>query len=99
MSAGEARTQEMRDREIRTKVKEVISQVAGLDLARIPDDATFEALELDSLSLLEIGIDVDEAFQLGVAEERLGELASISDTVALVLECLDARPVLHAEVA
>ena len=99
MSAGEARPQEMHAREIRAKVKEVIAYVTGLDLSGIPDDATFEDLDLDSLSLLEIGIDVDEAFQLGVAEERLGELTSISDTVSLVLECLDARPMLHVEVA
>ena len=57
------------------------------DAEAIADDATFlEDLGLDSLSLLEIGVDVDYEFQLGVPEERLYALRSIPETVALVLE-------------
>lgn len=85
--------------EIRTKIKEIIASVTGVGAAQIRDAATFEELQLDSLSLLEIGVDVDYAFQLGVPEERLGELRGVDDTVALVVECLAGRPALRAEVA
>ena len=72
---------------IRAKIKEIIAQVASLDPEEIADNASFvEDLQLDSLSLLEIGVDVDFAFKLGVPEERLQELRTVQDSVNLVLE-------------
>ena len=53
-------------------------------------------LDLDSLSLLEIGVDVDYEFQLGLPEERMRGLDSVNDTLALVEERLRER---QAEVA
>ncbi len=77
---------------IRAKIKEIIGNVTGLDPTEIGDSAAFvEDLNLDSLSLLEIGVDVDYEFKLGVPEERLGELRTVQDSVDLVLETLDAR--------
>lgn len=75
---------------IRAKIKEIIAQVASLDPAEIADDASFiDDLQLDSLSLLEIGVDVDYAFKLGVPEEKLQELRTVQDSVNLVLEHMD----------
>lgn len=74
--------------EIRDRIKKVIANVTGLDPREIPDGASFiDELELDSLSMFEIGVDVDYEFQLGIAEERLGELRTVEDAVALVVEC------------
>jgi len=82
MSATNANTEE-----IRAKIKEIISTVAGIDPAEIADNASFiDDLQLDSLSLLEVGVDVDYEYKLGVAEERLQELRTVQDTVDLVLE-------------
>lgn len=82
--------------EIRAKIKEVISNVTNIDPEEIADDASFiDDLQLDSLSLLEIGVDVDYEFQLGVPEERLQELRTVQDAVNLVLEQINAK----AEVA
>ena len=78
--------------EIRTKIKEIISNVTNIDPEEIGDQASFvEDLQLDSLSLLEIGVDVDYEFKLGVPEERLGELRTVQDTVELVQQCLAER--------
>ena len=78
--------------EVRAKVKEIIASVTDIDPAEIGDNASFvEDLQLDSLSLLEIGVDVDYEFKLGVPEERLGELRTVQDSVDLVIECLNAR--------
>jgi acyl carrier protein len=75
----------MEVQEIRAKIKEIIADVANLDAAEIGDQATFiEALSLDSLSLLEIGVDVDYHFKLGVSDERLKEMRSVQDAVELV---------------
>jgi len=79
---------------ITLKIKEVIADVADLETTEIGDEAHFiDDLELDSLSLLEIGVDIDYEFKLGVSEERLAKLRSIPETVALVEEILNQRAV------
>lgn len=78
--------------QIRSKIKDVISNVTNIDPAEIGDRASFvDDLQLDSLSLLEIGVDVDYEFKLGVPEERLGELRTVQDAVELVQQCLAER--------
>jgi len=77
---------------ITQKIKEIIAEVADLDTSEIEDRAHFiDDLQLDSLSLLEIGVDVDYEFKLGAAEERLSKLRTIPETVLLVEEILGAR--------
>jgi len=79
--------------QIRHRIKEIIASVANLDPVSIGNEASFiDDLGLDSLSLLEIGVDVDYEFKLGVPEERLQGLRTVADTVALVEECLAGRP-------
>lgn len=88
--------------EIRAKIKEVIANVADLDPAEIGDDADLrQDLNLDSLSLLEIGVDVDYAFQLGIEdlEDRLANLRTLSEVVALVQQLRAERQPAAAEVA
>ena len=80
--------------EISDKIKEIISNVTNIDPQEIGDDASFvDELQLDSLSLLEISVDVDYEFKLGVPEERLAELSTVRDTVELVQQCLAERAV------
>ncbi|HWN43939.1 MAG TPA: acyl carrier protein [Thermoanaerobaculia bacterium] len=74
---------------IRAQIKDIIGRVTGLDPARIGDDATLrDELNIDSLSLLEIGVDVDLAFKLGLPDERYKEIDSVSAMVALVQQRL-----------
>ncbi len=71
--------------EIREKIKEIIANVAGLKREKIGDeDSLRDDLSLDSLSLLEIGVDVDYSFQLNLPDERYKELASLPQMVDLV---------------
>ena len=77
----------MSEQEISNKIKQIISNIAGLDTQRISDDASLrDDLKLDSLSLLEIGVDVDLAFQLNLPDERYKEIATLPQMVALVEE-------------
>ena len=88
--------------QIRAKIKEVIASVADLDPAGIADDADLrQDLNLDSLSLLEIGVDVDYAFQLGIEdlEDRLANLQTLGEVVALVERLRAERQPAAAEVA
>ena len=82
---------------IREKIKEIIAEVTSIDPQEIGDQDSFADLQLDSLSLLQIGVDVDSAFRLGVAEQRLEQLATVQDAVDLVVECLDGG--IRAQVA
>lgn len=91
----------METAQIRSKIKEIIAHVANLDVGEIADDADLrDGLDLDSLSLLEIGVDVDYAFQLGIEdlEDRLAEMRTLDQVVALV-ERLMADKQQCAEVA
>ncbi len=75
----------MNDTAIRVRIKEIIAKVAGLDGGRIPDAASLrEDLSLDSLSLLEIAVEVDYAFQLGLPDERYKDVAGVPEMVELV---------------
>lgn len=83
--------------EIASRVKQIISNVTNIPPGEVSDSASFTRdLDLDSLSLLEIGVDVDYEFQLGLPEESMRGLDSVNDTVELVLERLRER---RAEVA
>jgi len=71
--------------EIRTRIKQIIANIAGLNPTRIADDSTLrDDLKLDSLSLLEIGVDVDLAFKLELPDERYKEIDTLPAMVALV---------------
>lgn len=75
----------MESADIRTKVKQIIHQVTNIATDQIGDGQSFtQELGLDSLSLMEIGVDVDYEFQLGLPDEAMRELDSVDDTVALV---------------
>jgi acyl carrier protein len=79
----------MEDREILSKIKKIIAEVADLDPADISDDASFsDDLELDSLSRLEVGVDINYDFKLDVQDERMQKLKTVQDALQLVKECL-----------
>jgi acyl carrier protein len=70
---------------IRTKIRQIIARVAGVDPGQIGDHAILrDDLNLDSLSLLEIGVDVDYAFKLGLPDESYREIQGLDAMVELV---------------
>ena len=75
--------------EIRSRIKQIIANVAGLNPSRINDEAHLrDELKLDSLYLLEIGVDVDLAFKLELPDERYKEVDSLPAMVSLVQQRL-----------
>jgi acyl carrier protein len=74
--------------EIRNRIKKIIGSIAGIDPQRIGDDATLRGdLSLDSLSMLEVGVDVDLAFHLNLPDESYKEI----DSVPAMLELVERR--------
>jgi len=78
--------------EIKSRIKRVIANITNVPAEDIADDASFtEDLDLDSLSLLEIGVDVDYEFQLGLPEDAMRGLDSVNRTAELVVTHLRER--------
>lgn len=70
---------------IANKVKDIISKITGCSAESIPDSATFvDDLGLDSLAILEIAVDIENAFKIRATDEELQTIRSISDSVALI---------------
>jgi acyl carrier protein len=75
----------MTQEEIRERVRRIVAGVTGLDAARVGDTVSMRTdLEIDSLSRLEIGVDVDYAFQLKLPDEAYAEIDTVEAMVALV---------------
>ncbi|HEY0783077.1 MAG TPA: phosphopantetheine-binding protein [Thermoanaerobaculia bacterium] len=75
----------METTEIRDRVKGIIAKIGGLDRTKIGDrDALVDDLRLDSLSLLEIGVDVDLEFGLNLPDESYRGVGTIPAMVELV---------------
>ena len=82
----------MDSEDIRGKIKEFISNAANIDAAKIGDNASYkDDLGLDSLTMLEISVDLDSEFDLEIPEEELANIHTIQDSVNLVQKYLAAK--------
>lgn len=80
--------------EIREIVKQAISKVTGIDAAAISDSASYEQdLGLDSLSILEIAVNVESQFKIHATDEELSAIRTVEDTVNLVRKRMPAEVV------
>jgi acyl carrier protein len=75
--------------EIRARVKRTIAKVSGLKAEQIDDDDSFDALELDSLSRIEVLVELEREFKLNVPEDEedenlVGEIRTVEHAVQLV---------------
>jgi len=71
--------------EIKVTIKQSISRVTGIPAETISDSASYEDdLGLDSLSILEIAVDVESHYKFHASDEELAAIRSIEDTVDLV---------------
>ena len=70
---------------IKSKIKDAIHQVTGVDTASISDSATYaDDLGLDSLAILEIAVAVENQFKFHATDEELSSIRTVEDTVTLV---------------
>lgn len=84
----------MQPEKIRDRIREIVTQVTNIPGDQIGDSTSFtRELDIDSLALLEIGVDIDYAFQLNLPDERFKELDCLDDSVRLVVTELAAREV------
>lgn len=82
----------METEHIKATIKQSISRVTGIAADTISDSASYEDdLGLDSLSILEIAVDVESHFKFHASDEELTSIRTVEDTVELVRKRLCAQ--------
>ena len=77
--------------EIRNTIRESVNRITGVAPADIKDSSSYrEDLGLDSLSALEVMVDIEYAFKIKVPEERIQTIQTVQDTIDVVQEYLAA---------
>jgi len=75
--------------EIAAKVKQSIATVTGLKTDELIGSTSYEDdLSLDSISILEIVVDVEYQFKIKISEVFLGNVRTLDDTINVVQQCL-----------
>ncbi|MGA9770772.1 MAG: acyl carrier protein [Blastocatellia bacterium] len=70
-------------------VKDSIANITGISADTIEDTSAYvEDLKLDSLSILEVVVEIEYQFKIKIPEERLGRIRTVDDTVQAVQEHL-----------
>jgi acyl carrier protein len=76
---------------IRDTIRESVNRITGIAPADVKDSSNYrQDLGLDSLSALEVMVDIEYAFRIKVPEERLPTIQTVQDTIAMVQEYLGA---------
>lgn len=75
--------------EIKDNLRKTIAKVSGLTPDKITDSASYvDDLGLDSLTILEIVVEVDYSFGVKIPEEKMEKIRTVEDTVRIVEECM-----------
>lgn len=64
------------------KIKAIIADKMDLDESKITMDSTFESLQIDSLDMVEIVMDIEEAFDVSIETgDGLNTVADLVDYI------------------
>lgn len=76
-----ARTKE----EIIAGLAEVVEEVTGIEPAEVTEEKSFvDDLDIDSLSMVEIAVQLEDRYGIEIPDEDLGKLRTVGDAVAYV---------------
>ena len=67
--------------DIETRCIEIIAKSKSIPADSITLDTTFEELNIDSLDKINISFEVEEAFQIEIPDDALGNLRTVGDVV------------------
>ncbi|MEY3407225.1 MAG: hypothetical protein RL038_286 [Actinomycetota bacterium] len=75
----------MTDQEILDALRSIVSEIAGIDEAAIDADKSFvDDLDIDSLSMVEIAMEMDSKLGVGIPDEELKNIKTVGDAIAYV---------------
>lgn len=70
------------------KIRGIVSEVAGVPGADLPNEAAMQHVQLDSLDMAEVILEVEEAFDMIVDhEDEIHNLMDLMQRVEAQLEC------------
>ncbi|MEV6060229.1 meromycolate extension acyl carrier protein AcpM [Nocardia asteroides] len=79
-------------------IAEIVEEVTGIDVAEVTIEKSFvEDLEIDSLSLVEIAVQLEDKYGVKIPDEDLASLRTVGDAVAYVQRMEAEQPRLAAE--
>lgn len=79
-------------------IAEIVEEVTGIDVAEVTIEKSFvEDLEIDSLSLVEIAVQLEDKYGVKIPDEDLAGLRTVGDAVAYVQRMEAEQPRLAAE--
>lgn len=67
--------------EIATRARQIVAEHLKVPLDQVTEDATFDALGADSLDHIEIGFDLEQAFDIEVSDEDAEQLKTFGNAV------------------
>jgi acyl carrier protein len=71
------------DTDLISTLAEILSDIAGVDPAEVTADKRFgDDLDLDSLSMVELGVAVEERLGVQIPEEEASQLVTVGDMAA-----------------
>ncbi len=75
----------MTNEEILGVLAEIVNEVAGVETNEITPDKSFvDDLDIDSLSMVEIAVQVEDRFGVKVPDDELANLKTVGDAVDYV---------------
>ena len=77
--------------EIRETIRQSVERITGIAHNDVQDSSNYRKdLGLDSLSALEVIVDIEYSFKIKVSEEHLQSIETVQDTIQLVQNYLAA---------
>ena len=77
---------------IKSKIKQIIFETTNIKAEDIPDSASFRAdLDMDSLTLLEIAVNIEQNFGLDVSEDDMEKFTDVETSTGLVFEYISTK--------
>lgn len=73
------------DEKIVSKVKEIVSDKLGVDIAKVTEEASFvNDLGADSLDVVEFVMEVEKEFNITIPDEEATKLTTVGDAIAYI---------------
>ncbi|MGW0252720.1 meromycolate extension acyl carrier protein AcpM [Nocardia goodfellowii] len=83
--------------EIVAGIAEIVEEVTGIEAAEVTLEKTFvDDLDIDSLSLVEIAVQLEDKYEVKIPDEDLASLRTVGDAVAYVQKMEAEMPQLAA---
>lgn len=84
--------------EIVAGIAEIVEEVTGIDAADVvPAKSFVDDLEIDSLSLVEIAVQLEDKYEVKIPDEDLASLRTVADAVVYVQKMAAEQPQLAAD--